>query len=58
MAHGPGQGAVHGGLTTMATGRGVHGESISGLTEAWAVARRPGDGGEEMVEQALGAGSA
>jgi hypothetical protein len=39
-----------------ATGRGVHGESISGLTGARVAVRRPGDGGEEMVEEALGAG--
>jgi hypothetical protein len=40
------------------TGRGVHGESISGLTRVRAAVWQPGDGGEEMVEEALGAGSA
>jgi hypothetical protein len=30
-----------------ATGRGVHGESISGITESWAAALQLGDGGEE-----------
>jgi hypothetical protein len=82
MAHGPAQGTVHGGPTTMAnhrarwssaerplrgtvarlrwraTGRGLHMESISGLTEARAVVWQQGDGGEEMAEEALGAGSA
>jgi hypothetical protein len=32
---------------------GVHGESNSGLIEARAAVRRPGDGGEETVEEAL-----
>jgi hypothetical protein len=41
-----------------ATGRWVHGESISGLTGAWVVARWPGDSGEETVEEVLGAGGA
>jgi hypothetical protein len=45
----------HGGGTT---GRGVHGESISGLTGSLAAARWPGDGGEETVEEALDAGGA
>jgi hypothetical protein len=40
------------------TRRGVHGESISGLTRARAAARRSGDGGEEMAEEALDAGGA
>jgi hypothetical protein len=45
------------------TGRGttkrrVYGESISGLTEAWATVWRSGYSGEEMVEEALGAGGA
>jgi hypothetical protein len=39
-----------------ATGRGVHGESTSGLTGARAAVWRPIDGGEEMVEEALGLG--
>jgi hypothetical protein len=41
-----------------ATGRGVHGECILGLTEAQATMWRPGDGGEETTEEALDAGSA
>jgi hypothetical protein len=41
-----------------ATGRGVYGESISGLTKARATVWRPSDGGEEMAEEALGAGCA
>jgi hypothetical protein len=41
-----------------ATGRGVHGESISGLTRAWAAMWRLGEGGQETVEEVLGAGSA
>jgi hypothetical protein len=41
-----------------AIGRGVHGESISGLTGARAAMRRPSDGGEETVEEALGVGGA
>jgi hypothetical protein len=41
-----------------ATGRGVHGESISSLTGARAVVWQPGDGGEEMAEEALNAGGA
>jgi hypothetical protein len=36
--------------------RGLHGESISCLTEARAVEWRPGDDGEEAVVVALGAG--
>jgi hypothetical protein len=36
----------------------VHGESISGLTGAWATVWRPGDSGEETVEEVLGVGSA
>jgi hypothetical protein len=39
-------------------GRGVHGESISGLTGARAAVWRPGDGGKETTEEALGAGIA
>jgi hypothetical protein len=39
-----------------ATGRGVGGESISGLTRVRAAGRRLGDGGEEMVEEALSVG--
>jgi hypothetical protein len=39
------------------TGRGVHGESILGLIGVRAAARRPRDGSEETVEEALGAGS-
>jgi hypothetical protein len=38
--------------------RGVQGESISGLTGAWAAPWRPGDGGEEVVVVALGGGGA
>jgi hypothetical protein len=38
--------------------RGVHGESISGLTGAQAAVWRPGDSGEETAEEALGVGSA
>jgi hypothetical protein len=38
-------------------GRGVHWESISGLTRAWAVVWRPGDGSEETTKEALDAGS-
>jgi hypothetical protein len=41
-----------------ATGRGVYRESISGLTKAQAIVWRPGDGGEEMAEEALSAGCA
>jgi hypothetical protein len=41
-----------------ATGRGVHGESISGLTGARAAVWRSGNSGEEMVEEALSAGRA
>jgi hypothetical protein len=41
-----------------AAGRGVHGESVSGLTGARAVVWRSGDGGEEMAEEALGASDA
>jgi hypothetical protein len=41
-----------------ATGRGVHGEYISGLTGARVVVWRPGNGGEEMAEEALGVGRA
>jgi hypothetical protein len=33
----------------------VHGESISGLTGARAAVWRPGDGGKETTEEALGA---
>jgi hypothetical protein len=40
------------------TERGVHGESISGLTGAPVVVWRPANGGEEMVEEALGASGA
>jgi hypothetical protein len=40
------------------TGRGVHGESISGLTEARAAMWRTSDGGEEAAVAALGAGGA
>jgi hypothetical protein len=36
------------------TGRGVHGESTSGLTGARAAVWRSVDGGEEMTEEALG----
>jgi hypothetical protein len=32
-------------------------ESISGLTGVWAVVWRPGDDGEEVVVEAVGAGS-
>jgi hypothetical protein len=38
------------------TGRGVHGESISGLTEAWALVWRLGDGDEETAKEALDKG--
>jgi hypothetical protein len=41
-----------------AIGRGVHGESTSGLTRARAVVWRPVDGGEETAEEALDAGGA
>jgi hypothetical protein len=41
-----------------ATERGVCRESIPGLTGARAVVWRPGNGGEEMAEEALNAGSA
>jgi hypothetical protein len=41
-----------------ATGRGVHGESISGLTGARAAVWRLGNSGEEMEEEALGVGRA
>jgi hypothetical protein len=41
-----------------AMGRGVHGEAISGLTGVRATARWPGNGGEDMVEEALGVGDA
>jgi hypothetical protein len=41
-----------------ATGRGVHGEFIKGLTGARAAVWRPGDGGEETTEEALSASSA
>jgi hypothetical protein len=40
------------------TRRGVHGETISGLTGARAVARRSGDSGEEMAEETLNVGGA
>jgi hypothetical protein len=39
-----------------ATERGVHEESIWGLTEAQAAVWRPGDGSEDMAEDVLGAG--
>jgi hypothetical protein len=39
-----------------ATVRGVYGRSTSGLTRAWAAVWRPGDSGEEMAEEELGAG--
>jgi hypothetical protein len=39
-------------------GRGVHGEAISGLTGVRTTARWPGNGGEDMVEEALGVGDA
>jgi hypothetical protein len=41
-----------------ATERGGHRDPGSSLTRAWAAVRRLGDGGEEMVEEALGVGSA
>jgi hypothetical protein len=41
-----------------ATERGVYGESISGLTGAWVATWRPGDGGEEVAVEALGASGA
>jgi hypothetical protein len=41
-----------------ATGRGVHRESTSSITEAQAAVWRLIDGGEEMVEEVLGAGGA
>jgi hypothetical protein len=41
-----------------ATGRGVHGESTSGLTGARAAVWRLVGGGEETAEEALGAGGA
>jgi hypothetical protein len=41
-----------------ATGRGVHRESISGLIGARAAVWWLGDSGEEMAEEALGAGGA
>jgi hypothetical protein len=40
-----------------ATERGGHRDPSSGLTGARAVVRRPGDDGEEAMEEALGAGS-
>jgi hypothetical protein len=40
-----------------ATGRGVHVESISGLTGARAAVWRLGDDSEETTEEALGVGS-
>jgi hypothetical protein len=50
------------GVRRLATGgameRGVHGESISGLTRARAAEWRPGDGGEELVVVAPGGGGA
>jgi hypothetical protein len=39
-------------------GRGVHGESISGLTGAWAAMWWPVNSGEEMAEEVLGVGDA
>jgi hypothetical protein len=41
-----------------ATEREGHEESISGFTEARAAAWRPGNDGEEMAEEVLGAGGA
>jgi hypothetical protein len=41
-----------------AMGREEHWESISGLTRAWAVAWRPGNGSEETVEEVVGVGGA
>jgi hypothetical protein len=38
--------------------REEHGESVSGLTGVQAAAWRPGDGGEEVAVEALGAGDA
>jgi hypothetical protein len=38
--------------------RGLHGESISGLTGAWAIVWRPSDDGEEAAVVALGGGRA
>jgi hypothetical protein len=46
------------GSWTSATGRGVHRESISGLTGARVAVWRAGNGGEETTEEALGAGNA
>jgi hypothetical protein len=41
-----------------ATERGQPGESISGLTGAWAAVWRPGDSGEEVAVEALSASDA
>jgi hypothetical protein len=42
-------------LSGNGTEREEHGESVSGLTGAWAVAWQPRDGGEEVVVEAIGA---
>jgi hypothetical protein len=39
-------------------GRGVHGESISGLTRVQVVVWWPGDSGEETADETLSVGSA
>jgi hypothetical protein len=41
-----------------AMGRGVHGESISGLTRVQVVVWWPGDSGEETADETLSVGSA
>jgi hypothetical protein len=51
----------HSGAWALADGgaikRGGHGDPGSGLTKARAAMKWPGNGGEENVEEALGAGS-
>jgi hypothetical protein len=46
------------GLSSGTTERGLHRELDGPLTRDRVAARGPGDGGEEMLEEALGAGSA
>jgi hypothetical protein len=48
----------HDSSPVMAHRREEHGESVSGLTVAWAAMWQPGDVGEEVAMEALGAGSA